>query len=212
MRPQGEKMELHHKVPIFLGGSEEEWNLEWISTQEHLNRHIEIAEEIDTFEAWASVTQCLRGKINLIYDRDYILKRFGKSTSGKNHPMYGNKHSEETKKKWSNDRKGKPGNNKGFKHSLETKKKWSDMRQGKDHPMYGRTHTEETKQKISIEKIGIKNPKFKGYYNCGSFGKFESSRIAGKVCNLSHTTILHRMKSNNYKDWYFIPKGDKNEI
>ena len=88
MRPQGEKMELHHKVPIFLGGSEEEWNLEWITLQKHLNRHIEIAEEINTFKAWASVIQCLRGKTNLIYNKEYVYKRFGDSQKGENNPSW----------------------------------------------------------------------------------------------------------------------------
>ena len=81
-------MELHHKVPRFLGGSDEDWNLELITSQEHLDRHIEIAEEIDTFEAWASVIQCLRGYSNLTCNKQYLFNRFGNSQKGTNNPSW----------------------------------------------------------------------------------------------------------------------------
>lgn len=90
--------------------------------------------------------------------------------SGKNHPMYGKSHSEETKLKISNSLLG-------FKHTDETKKKLSiisskrkgekrtdktkqKMREnhvdfsGKNHPFYGKKHTEESKKKMSEAKKG----------------------------------------------------------
>ena len=45
--------------------------------------------------------------------------------SGEKHPMFGKKHSEETRKKMSNSHKGKPAPNKGKPMSEETKKKMS---------------------------------------------------------------------------------------
>ena len=48
---------------------------------------------------------------------------------GEGNPFYGHHHSEETKKKISESRKGK--------------------RAGKDHPMYGKKHTKEELEKMS---------------------------------------------------------------
>jgi G:T-mismatch repair DNA endonuclease (very short patch repair protein) len=56
-------------------------------------------------------------------------------------------HSEEAKKKMSENRKGK-------KHSEETKNKMSVDRCGEKHPMFGKHHTEETKKKLSSSLKG----------------------------------------------------------
>jgi group I intron endonuclease len=55
---------------------------------------------------------------------------------------YGHKHSEETKQKLSNLKKG-------TKHSEETKQKISQSSSGENNGMYGKTHSEETKRKMS---------------------------------------------------------------
>jgi len=75
------------------------------------------------------------------------------SISGKNNPMYGKHHTEETKQRISK-------KNKDYITSEETKKKISKAMKGKNNPMYGKCgkespmygkrHTEETKKKISI--------------------------------------------------------------
>lgn len=61
--------------------------------------------------------------------------------SGKNHWNYGNPH--------------------GFKHTDETKRKLSEDRMGANNANYGKTLTEEHKQKLSKRMSGDKNP-FKG--------------------------------------------------
>lgn len=55
----------------------------------------------------------------------------GSSMCGKNNPFYGKKHSEEAKEK---DRQA----HLGFKHSEETKKLWSEQRKGESNPCYGK--------------------------------------------------------------------------
>ena len=65
------------------------------------------------------------------------------SCSGELNPWYGKKHTEETKRKMSEDRKG-------MKHTEETKRKMSEARKGK-------TLSEETKRKMSEAKKGIKH-------------------------------------------------------
>lgn len=96
---------------------------------------------------------------------------FGRDVSGKNNPMFGKKHSEETKKKITEKR----GNDKRYdvtdKHreitskihkgkivSDETKDLISKNRKGKNtgknNPMFGKTHSDEVKNKISKSNTG----------------------------------------------------------
>ena len=61
----------------------------------------------------------------------------------------GGKHSDATKKKMSEIKKGK-------KLSDTTKKKMSEARKGENNPMYGKTHSEEAKKKVSEANKGSK--------------------------------------------------------
>ena len=70
--------------------------------------------------------------------------------SGKNHPRYGKKHSQETIKKMSEVKKGKV-------HSAETRKKMSLSSMGDKNPLYGKVVTEETRKKISEANKGRKH-------------------------------------------------------
>lgn len=71
--------------------------------------------------------------------------------SGKKHPMYGKKHTVESKNKMRDIKIGK-------KLSNETKNKISLKNCGKNHPMYGKHHTEDTKKKISQSNSGDNAP------------------------------------------------------
>ena len=81
---------------------------------------------------------------------------------GENHPNYGKKLSEETKKKISKANSGKNHPMYGKHHSEESKKKMSENRWdnfGENNPMYGKHHSEETKKKISKAQSGKKQSK-----------------------------------------------------
>lgn len=65
--------------------------------------------------------------------------------------MYGTHLSEETKKKLSKAHKGK-------KLSDETKRKLSELNKGKNNPKYGKHLSDETKEKIRNTKMGANNP------------------------------------------------------
>jgi len=69
---------------------------------------------------------------------DDLYQKGRSCNKGKNHPMFGKHHTEETKKKISRTRI-KNGKTKG-----------------KNHPMFGKHHTEETKKKMSLAKLGKK--------------------------------------------------------
>ena len=71
-----------------------------------------------------------------------------KGRSGKDHPMYGRKHSEESKRKMSESLRGKPSAFKGKTHSKSSIKKMRESHKGAKAPNKGRKHSEETKRKI----------------------------------------------------------------
>ena len=82
---------------------------------------------------------------------------FGADRSGENNPFYGKKHTEESKRKMSETKKG-------TKLSDETKEKLKEKisgknnplygvsRLGKDNPMWGKNHSNEAKMKMSKNK------------------------------------------------------------
>lgn len=67
-------------------------------------------------------------KKRFIFSKEHR-KKLSKACKGKNHPLFGKHHSEETKLKMSKANKGK-------KVSKETRLKLSKIRQGKKHPNY----------------------------------------------------------------------------
>ncbi len=66
----------------------------------------------------------------------------GDMMRGEKNPFYGKHHSDETKRKLSESKKGKH-------HSEETKRKLSEANKGEKNPFYGKHHSEEVKRKIS---------------------------------------------------------------
>ena len=95
----------------------------------------------------------------------------GEGTSGR---IYS--HSDETKKKMSESRKGRIGPMVGKKHSDETKEKMSKSHSGENNHFFGKTHTQETKDHQSVimknRMIGESNP---------FYGKKHSKEIQDKI-------------------------------
>ena len=90
-----------------------------------------------------------------------------KKFSGEGNPFYGQHHSEETKKKISEHRKGKLI--------------------GKEHPMYGKKHTEETLKKMSQNRQG-KAGKRVLCLNTGEI--FNCMMDAARWCGLSNSSSI----------------------
>ena len=72
---------------------------------------------------------------------------FGRT--GENHPMFNGHHSEKSKKKMSESRKGERNWNYGKHHSKETIEKMS----GENNSMYGKHHTEKAKELMRIARL-----------------------------------------------------------
>ena len=74
-------------------------------------------------------------------------KKMSDARKGKGNPNYGKHHSEETKRKIGEASKKK-------RHSEETKKKISESISGEKNPFYGKSHSEESKQKNRNAHLG----------------------------------------------------------
>ena len=99
----------------------------------------------------------LQIKYNVVKSTDYMnesLARvngfFGRDTSGEGHPKFGDKLSEETKKKISDTLTGRI-------EPEETRKKKSLSKLGDKNSFYGKKHSEETKDKISESRKGVES-------------------------------------------------------
>ena len=87
--------------------------------------------------------------------------------SGEGNPFYGKKHSEETKQKISNNRKGKCA--------------------GENHPFYGKHHNEESLIKISKHRRG-KGGKKVMCLNTGEI--FDCMMDAARWCGLANSSSI----------------------
>ena len=99
-------------------------NLMCLSIADHYEIHYN---QGDAY-ACAAILKRMKYNLDLFEGKQTKLKM-----SGKNHPMFGKKHSEESKKKISDNH-----------HDVS----------GKNNPMFGKKHSEESKKKISVNKIG----------------------------------------------------------
>lgn len=103
---------------------------------------------------------------------------FGADKSGENNPFYGKKHTEESKRKMSESKKGK-------KISGENNSMYGESRFGKDNPMWGKNHSNESKMKMS------KNKNTSGY--------FHVSKIHEKKPGRTYYQYYYKDKNNKRK-------------
>ena len=131
-------------------------------------------------------------------------------SAGENNPMYGKHHSEESKKKMSENRKGRPSPNKGVPQSEETKRKISNTLKGNTIPeevrkkisntLKGRTFSEETlskkrKSKIITDKMP---PNILVRYSLSPGDVFAGNKPMAEQLGISTATI------SNWKAWGWV--------
>lgn len=107
----------------------------------------------------------------------------------------GRKHSEETKKKMSENMIGNKNHMFGRKYSKEHIKKLSEIKLGDKNPMYGKKQSEETKNKISFKNS---KPVLQYDKNMNFVKEYKSSTEAAKILNLKIRSNIGRC-CNNFK-------------
>lgn len=91
-----------------------------------------------------------------------LSKKFSELASGENNPMYGKRHSEQSRQKMSIYAKDKRDNS--VYQTDEFKEKMSVLTSGKNNGMYGRHHTEESKALMSEHRKGLTVGEKNGMY------------------------------------------------
>jgi len=152
------KKHVHHKLPRCLGGSNSNENLEDLDFVEHAKVHavdfINGGPQFDfRHEGWPYLDEDLREKVRKEHSRRNTERMTGLYV-GENNPMFGKNHTEETKRRISENKKGTPSPFKG-KHKplspegLESLREHGRRKAGGNNGMFGKTHTEEVKAKLS---------------------------------------------------------------
>lgn len=257
-----EYYEKHHVLPKCIGGTDEEENLIDLFAKEHFIAHKLLALENPKNEklqyAWWCMCSCKEYNGKRIYDvspedyeearircvnlqknrvisEDEKKKQKELALKGEDHPWYGKHHTEETKQKIRESRKGKySGENHalyGRHHSEETKKKMRENHadvSGENNPMYGadrsgtkgafygKCHTEETKNKISESRkgkcVGENNPNY-GKPRSEETKRKLSENNKGKYAGEKHprATIIIQldMSDNLIKVWRYAKLAAK---
>jgi len=133
--------------------------------------------------------------------KEYSKNRKGKLIGEKN-GMYGKKHSEEAKKKMSRPQIGEKNGMYGKKHSEETKKKMSQKLSDINNPFYGKIHSDETKKKMS-QKAKQRNGSPTSKKVVVGNQIFNSACDAAIFFNISNATASYRCR-NNIKGWSWL--------
>jgi len=157
--------ESHHIIPKSMGGADDDLNLVYLTAKEHFLAHLLLTkitrgeDKKNMVYAWNMMSN-----FDTRYGKKHITSRLysvlreehaamaSEANKGENHPFYGKTHSEESKRKIGEAKKG-------ITLSDETKRKMSEAHKGKtlseEHKrklsevQKGKTHSEETKRKMS---------------------------------------------------------------
>lgn len=172
--------ERHHIVPRCMNGSNDQINLIDLYAREHFIAHKLLAEEnpnnYKLKYAYWNMCQCVGNNAQNKYTpspEEYEECRVFCSNAmrGENHPFFGRHHSDETRKKQSEAKKG--------------------MYIGEENPFFGKHHSEKSLAKMKGTHAGKNNKKSIPVY-CVELGVgFESMCIASKETGVNHRSIAY---------------------
>ena len=137
----------HHIIPRHAGGTDDPSNIIELTIEEHALAHKKLYEEHGRWQDEVAYLT-LSGQIG---KEEATIRAIKKANTGKTTWMKGKKHTEETKRKMSEAKKGNK-NRVGKKHTEETKRNISEAKKGKPSNRAGKKHTEETKRKMRKPK------------------------------------------------------------
>lgn len=172
----------------------------------------------------------IKSKISLGVKRRYeenphIKQIYSEKFSGSGNPMYGKHHTQESKEKMSETRLRKPQTyddkrrkeisdlrNETYKNNPEIKEKISkslkkiydenpSLKEKISEQLVERWKDDEYRKKMSMMSKEMAKKKMKSVYGDGIY--YQSITEAAEKNGLKHGTILNRIKSNNFPNWYF---------
>ena len=189
-----EVKETHHIKPKSLGGDDSDDNLVDLSPREHFIAHRLLA-KITTGEDRTKMVFALwrmsnNGKIKNSKTYETVREEYVKILSDYRTGKKFAKHSDHAREKASQRSIGANNNMYGKKHTEISKKKISESKKGtgvgKDNPFYGKTHTKETietiARKSSEKQKGIPKSKKECPYCKGLFAANTMSMFHGEKC------------------------------
>jgi hypothetical protein len=129
----------HHIIPKHAGGTEDESNLVYLTIEQHAEAHRLLYEQYgrkEDYLAWCGLAGLI-GKDEMLKEKMSL----NSARPGELNPFYGMKHTEETKRKISNSRKGKNVGVVNNKWLPEARQKISESRK-KNSAKYNFKHPE----------------------------------------------------------------------
>jgi hypothetical protein len=177
-----EPIHKHHIVPKFMGGSDEKENLIELSVSDHFKAHEILARTVSKefkSKAWWSVATLKDGWSG---DVKSIIENLRLNSLGDKNPFYGRRHSDETKRKMSEN------------HSY-----WF---RGKTYEEIYGNGADEMKQKISKSKDKFKKPVLQLDMNGNLIREWESQKQAKRETGIGHIGDVcngTRNKAGGYK-------------
>jgi len=216
--PKSQYCERHHIIPKSLNGSNKRDNVVCLSAEDHFLCHkllVKFTTGVDNQKMWSALWRMMNKQSRsqqreyTFTEKDYEEARIkhsiaqSKRMSKENNPFFGKNHSEETKKKMSEAKKGKSY------EEIFGDEYASVMREKRKNETTGKKRSDSTKEKIRQNKLGkSRDPELMKRIGEKLKGRKQSqetierkklARINGqKTCEFcGKTTML-----TNYKRWH----------
>jgi len=194
-------LERHHILPKSLGGTNDKSNLVYLIPREHFIAHLLLTkiytgkDKAKMVFAFAKMCQCNPNQKRIINSRYFEIskKLMSLYCSGENSSFYGKTHSDETKKRFSeqkmgekNHRFGKDPWNKGKTKETDTSvMSGANKLIGRLGPNAGKSFSEETKEKMSQSSKGKpKSAEHKKNLSLANIGKITSQETREKLSKI----------------------------